>query len=84
MVRNESPILTIMHFLIPLRFLDGASTIEFVDKDPAKRWKGKARLATDMLFTIQSNRYGNFEVELLARDKNITLNNQITRPLVAS
>ncbi|TYC85973.1 hypothetical protein FXB42_08950 [Acetobacterium wieringae] len=84
MVRNESPILTIMHFLIPLRFLDENSYGEFfVDKDPAKKGeKGKAENATDIFFTIQSDRYGNFEVELLARDKNITLNIKSPAPLV--
>lgn len=84
MVRNESPILTIMHFLIPLRFLDENSYGEFfVDKDPAKKGeKGKAENATDIFFTIQSDRYGNFEVELLARDKNITLNIKSPPPLV--
>ncbi|WP_026394867.1 hypothetical protein [Acetobacterium malicum] len=85
MVRNESPIFTIMHFLIPLRFLDENSYGEFfVDKDPTakKGEKGNAENATDIFFTIQSDRYGNFEVELLARDKNITLNIKSPAPLV--
>ena len=85
MVRNESPIFTIMHFLIPLRFLDENSYGEFfVDKDPTakKGEKGSAENATDIFFTIQSDRYGNFEVELLARDKNISLNIKSPAPLV--
>jgi hypothetical protein len=85
LVRNESPIFTIMHFLIPLRFLDENSYGEFfVDKDPTakKGEKGNAENATDIFFTIQSDRYGNFEVELLARDKNITLNIKSPAPLV--
>jgi len=85
MVRNESPIFTLMHFLIPLRFLDENSYGEFfVDKDPTakKGEKGSAENATDIFFTIQSDRYGNFEVELLARDKNITLNIKSPAPLV--
>lgn len=85
LVRNESPIFTIMHFLIPLRFLDENSYGEFfVDKDPTakKGEKGVAENATDIFFTIQSDRYGNFEVELLARDKNITLNIKSPGPLV--
>lgn len=85
MVRNESPIFTLMHFLIPLRFLDENSYGEFfVDKDPLskKGEKGDAENATDIFFTIQSDRYGNFEVELLARDKNITLNIKSPAPLV--
>ena len=85
MVRNESPILTIMHFLIPLRFLDENSYGEFfVDKDPTakKGEKGSSENATDIFFTIQSDRYGNFEVELLARDKTITLNIKSPAPLV--
>ncbi|WP_414733599.1 hypothetical protein [Acetobacterium carbinolicum] len=85
LVRNESPIFTIMHFLIPLRFLDENSYGEFfVDKDPTakKGEKGDSDNATDIFFTIQSDRYGNFEVELLARDKNITLNIKSPGPLV--
>ncbi len=85
MVRNESPVFSIMHFLIPLRFLDENSYGEFfVDKDPTARKgeKGGSENATDIFFTIQSDRYGNFEVELLARDKNITLNIKSPAPLV--
>ncbi|AFA49227.1 hypothetical protein [Acetobacterium woodii] len=85
MVRNESPIFTLMHFLIPLRFLDENSYGEFfVDKDPTakKGEKGSSEEATDIFFTIQSDRYGNFEVELLARDKKITLNIKSPAPLV--
>lgn len=45
MVRNESPIFTIMHFLIPLRFLDENSYGEFfVDKDPTAKKAKKAML----------------------------------------
>lgn len=77
MVRNESPIFTLMHFLVPLRFLDSNSYGEFfVDKDPSdkKGNSGTSENATDIFFTIQSDRYGNFEVELLARDQKINLN----------
>lgn len=87
MVRNESPIFTIMHFLIPLRFF-GWKLLRWVfcqSKDPTAKKraeKGNSENATDIFFAIQSDRYGNFEVELLARDKNITLNIKSPAPLV--
>lgn len=86
MVRNENPILTIMHFLIPLRFLDENSYGEIFCRQGSDRQKkgekGSSENATDIFFTIQSDRYGNFEVELLARDKTITLNIKSPAPLV--
>jgi len=73
MVRNESPIFPIMHFLIPLGYLGTNSYGEFfIDKDPFEK-KGSSDKATDIFFTIQSDRYGNFEVELLIRDQTINL-----------
>ncbi|MBC3797049.1 hypothetical protein [Acetobacterium tundrae] len=76
-IRNESPIFSLMHFLIPLRFLDANTYGEFfVDKDPAEKdgSQTNSETATDIFFTIQTDKYGNFEVELSARDKSINLN----------
>ncbi|KNZ41747.1 hypothetical protein [Acetobacterium bakii] len=73
MVRNESPIFPVMHFLIPLHYLGSNSYGEFfIDKDASEK-KGNAKSATNIFFTIQSDRYGNFEVELLVRDQIIDL-----------
>lgn len=47
-----------------------------------QKGEGSSENATDIFFTIQSDRYGNFEVELLARDKTITLNIKSPAPLV--
>jgi hypothetical protein len=77
MLRNESPIFNLMHFVIPLHFMDANTYGEFfIDKDPSEKdgSKPNSETATDIFFTIQTDRYGNFEVELLARDKNINLN----------
>jgi len=73
MVQSESPMLPLLHFIIPLRFLDEDTYGEFfIDKECSER-KGDAKQATNILFTIQSDLYGTFEVDLLARDRNIDL-----------
>ncbi|MDD2218045.1 MAG: hypothetical protein PHX63_06395, partial [Eubacteriales bacterium] len=73
MVQSESPILPILHFLVPFRFLDENTYGEFfIDKDCSER-KGEAKEAKGIFFIIQSDKYGNFEVDLLARDKAIDL-----------
>ena len=73
MLQNESPILSLMHFVIPFRYMDENTYGEFfVDKDCKER-KGDAKEAKNIFFTIQSDKYGTFEVDLLARDKKIDL-----------
>ncbi|NLT48436.1 MAG: hypothetical protein GXX92_08485 [Clostridiales bacterium] len=73
MVQSESPMLPLLHFMIPLRFLDDDTYGEFfIDKECSER-KGDAKQATNIFFTIQSDLYGTFEVDLLARDRNIDL-----------
>jgi hypothetical protein len=73
MVQNESPLMTLMHFTIPFRYMEDNIYGEFfVDKDCKER-KGDAKEAKSIFFTIQSDKYGNFEVDLLARDKRIDL-----------
>lgn len=73
MVQSESPILPLMHFIIPFRYLDQNTYGEFfIDKDCRER-KGDAKDAKNIFFTIQSDKYGSFEVDLLARDKRIDL-----------
>jgi len=44
----------------------------FVDKD-SKGKKGDGKQAQTIFFTIQSDKYGNFEVEVVAREKRIDL-----------
>jgi hypothetical protein len=73
MVQSESPMIPMMHFTIPFRYLDENTYGEFfVDKDCKER-KGDAKSAKNIFFTIQSDKYGNFEVDLLIRDKRIDL-----------
>lgn len=84
MVQNESPLFPFMHFLVPLRFLGENTYGEFfVDKDCQER-KGDAQSARNIFFTIQSELYGNFEVDLLERDKKISLDIRCPETLVAS
>ena len=73
LLQNESPVMPIMHFLIPFRYQDENTYGEFfVDKDCKER-RGDAKEASNIFFTIQSDKYGDFEVDLLARDKRIDL-----------
>jgi hypothetical protein len=81
-LQSESPMLPLMHFMIPLRFLDENTYGEFfIDKDCQER-KGNAKQATNIFFTIQSDLYGTFEVDLLARDRNIDLDIKCPQELV--
>ena len=73
MVQNESPLIPLIHYTIPFRYLEENTYGEFfVDKDCKER-KGDAKEAKNIFFTIQSDKYGNFEVDLLVRDKRIDL-----------
>lgn len=73
MVQSESPILPLMHYMIPFRYLEENTFGEFfIDKDCDER-KGNAEQAKNIFFTIQSDKYGTFEVDLLARDQHIDL-----------
>ncbi len=73
LVQSESPVLPLLHFIIPFRFMEENTYGEFfVDKDCKER-KGDAKEAKNIFFTIQSDKYGNFEVDLLVRDKKIDL-----------
>lgn len=73
MVQNESPVIPMMHFIIPFRYQDENTYGEFfIDKDCKER-KGDSKEATNIFFTIQSDKYGDFEVDLLAKDKRIEL-----------
>jgi hypothetical protein len=63
----------LMHFTIPFRYMEENTYGEFfVDKDCKER-KGNAKSAKNIFFTIQSDKYGNFEVDLLVKDKQIDL-----------
>lgn len=73
MIQSESPLVPLMHFTIPFRYMDENTYGEFfVDKDCKER-KGNAKSAKNIFFTIQSDKYGNFEVDLLVKDKAIDL-----------
>lgn len=73
LVQSESPLMPLLHFMIPFRYQDENTYGEFfVDKDCRER-RGDAKSANNIFFTIQSDKYGNFEVDILARDKRIDL-----------
>jgi hypothetical protein len=82
LVRNESPIFPLMHFLIPFRFLDNDTYGEFfIDKDPSDS-SAEAEGGTDIFFTIQSDRYGSFEVFMKVRSDIIEMDIKSPAPLV--
>jgi hypothetical protein len=84
MVQSESPMLPLLHFMIPLRFLGEDTYGEFFIDKECKEKKGEAGQATNIFFTIQSDLYGTFEVDLLAKDRNIELDIKCPKELIAS
>ncbi|MDR3296130.1 MAG: hypothetical protein LBT26_09935 [Clostridiales Family XIII bacterium] len=73
MIENESPVFALLHFLFPLKYRDEEIYSEiYVDKDCEEK-KGEAGEARNIFFIIQSEKFGNFEVDLLARDRMIDL-----------
>ncbi|WKY48576.1 hypothetical protein Q5O24_04470 [Eubacteriaceae bacterium ES3] len=83
LVRNESPVFPLMHFLIPFRFMDNDTYGEFfIDKDPESGEDGGGEQSTDIFFTIQSDRYGSFEVFMKVRSEVIQMEVKSPAPLV--
>ena len=73
MVENESPAMPLMHFMVPIDYNGSNTYLEmYVDKDAEGR-KGKADSAVNIFFTIESEDYGTFEVDMLERDGMIDL-----------
>ncbi len=73
LAQNENPILPFHRFVIPLRWGDTEILSEFIiDKDFRER-KGNAEQAVSIFFTLQSEQFGVFEVDLLAKDHLIDL-----------
>ncbi len=84
MVQSESPMVALLHFTIPFRYMEENTYGEFfVDKDCKDR-RGNAKSAKNIFFTIQSDKFGNFEVDLLVRDKQIDLDIRCPDALVNS
>jgi hypothetical protein len=82
MLQNESPMMALIHFTIPFRYMDENTYGEFfVDKECKER-RGDAKDAKNIFFTIQSDKYGNFEVDLLVKDKKIDLDIRCPDPLL--
>ncbi len=73
LVQSESPMQPLMHFMIPLRFFHEDTYGEFFIDKECKERKGAAKKATNIFFTIQSDLYGTFEVDLLAKDQYVEL-----------
>jgi hypothetical protein len=73
LIENESPVFALMHFLFPIKYQGEELYAEvYVDKDCEEK-KKDASDAQNIFFIIQSERFGNFEVDLLARDRAIDL-----------
>lgn len=73
MVENESPVMPLMHFMVPIDYNGSNTFLEmYVDKECEGR-KGKADSAVNIFFTIDSEDYGTFEVDMLERDGMIDL-----------
>jgi hypothetical protein len=73
LIENESPVFALLHFLFPTKYRGEDVYAEvYVDKDCDERKQG-ADNARNIFFIIQSDKFGNFEVDLLARDRSVDL-----------
>ncbi|MDD4583928.1 MAG: hypothetical protein PHR60_07035 [Eubacteriales bacterium] len=72
-LQSESPVIPLLHFTIPISFMGENIYGEFIIDKDCKGRKGKAKEAHNIFFTIQSDKYGTFEVDLLAKDHFIDL-----------
>ncbi|MDR1247487.1 MAG: hypothetical protein LBK57_10800 [Clostridiales Family XIII bacterium] len=73
LIENDSPVLALLHFLFPTKYQGNDVYAEvYVDKDCEER-KKDAGDARNIFFIIQSDKFGNFEVDMLARDRFIDL-----------
>jgi hypothetical protein len=73
LIENESPVFALLHFLFPIKYRGEDVYAEvYVDKDCEEKKKDAAD-AHNIFFIIQSEKFGNFEVDLLARDRAIEL-----------
>ena len=82
LAQNENPILPYGRFVVPIRYGDESTFGEFVIDKDCKDRKGDAEKAINIFFTIQSDRYGFFEVDLLAKDHLIDLDMKCPESLV--
>lgn len=73
MIQSESPILPYIHFTLPVKFYDENTYGEFIIDKECKEKRGNAKEASNIFFTIQSDKYGTFEVDLMSKDKIIEL-----------
>jgi hypothetical protein len=84
MLQSESPIMSLIHYMIPLRFLDENTYGEFFIDKNKKDGKNKEKTANNIYFTIQSDKYGDFEVDLIEKDKRIDLSINCPETLLSS
>ena len=59
--------------MIPIKFMDENVYAEFLIDRECKKKRGDAKEAMNVFFTIQSDEFGSFEVELLAKDLYVDL-----------
>ncbi|MCR5481708.1 MAG: hypothetical protein K6F52_02835 [Clostridia bacterium] len=81
-INSESPVMPLMHFMIPVKYENEDTYLEFyIDKNSDER-KGEAQSAQTIFFTIQSEKFGTFEVDLLAKDLMLNLDIKCPSQLV--
>ena len=83
LLQSESPLLPYMHFVVPVKFPEEQTYGEFFIDKECKGRKGESKEARNIFFTIQSDKYGTFEVDLLAKDQGIELDIKGPEPLLS-
>ncbi|NLY71532.1 MAG: hypothetical protein GX076_07660 [Clostridiales bacterium] len=84
MLQSESPIMSLIHYMIPLRYLDENTYGEFFIDKNKKDEKNQDKKYNNIYFTIQSDKYGDFEVDLIEKDKRIDLSINCPEALLSS
>jgi hypothetical protein len=71
LIQSESPVFALLHFLLPVKYHGDEVYSEFyIDKDcDERKGEGEGSAAQNIFFIIQSEKFGNFEVDLLVRER---------------
>jgi hypothetical protein len=76
-IQNESPVFALLHFMFPVKFRGEDVYSEFyVDKDAGGRGgsgDGSDEGEQSVFFVIRSEKFGNFEVGLIAKGRSLDL-----------
>lgn len=81
-IQSQSPMIPVMHFMLPVKFSNEDTYLEvFIDKEGGRK-EGQGDGGNNIFFTIQSDLYGTFEVNILAKSNIVELDIRCPKDLV--